>query len=144
MKRIRGSILAVKFAAVGTFGFIVNYAILEAALALATDSKSLAAILAMLVTINLTFVLHDKWTYVRTSNDYYLKLSKRYISYLSSNSSGSLITIVIFSLLSNSLANITSLAIAAITAMSWNFFMNLIVWRHSKSVHPIEEVLVDV
>ena len=122
-----------KFIVVGMVAFFVNYAILELALRFVTGSKPIAATLAMVVTINLTYILHTKWTYFRKDVNYYMSSLKWYLSYLSTNSTGAVITIVGFSILTLSLPNLISLGIAATIAMIWNFLMNLIVWRHNRS-----------
>ncbi len=129
---IKNKALIAKFLVVGSIGFFTNYAVLELVLGTVTQNKTIAAILAMAVTINLTFILHDKWTYISKKSGYQMTLPKRYVSYLSTNSSGAVITIVCFAILSTSLPNIVALAIAALTAMTWNFIMNLLVWRHRK------------
>jgi putative flippase GtrA len=139
--RIRNKRLIAKFLIVGTVAFFANYLILEFVLANFTDSKLIASIIAMVFTINLTFLLHDRWTYVKNSAEYHLSILKRYPSYLLSNSSGSLITIAIFTVLSRTLPNIISLGVAALTAMTWNFVINLIVWRHDGKVASSVEIL---
>lgn len=125
--------VASRFILVGIVAFIVNYIILEVALRTVTASKPVAAIIAMLFTIHLTFFLHTKWTYTREDASYYMRPLKRYFGYMTTNSTGSVITIVGFSVLSLKLPNIVSLGIAASVAMAWNFLMNLIVWRHDKN-----------
>ncbi len=127
-------LVVAKFIVVGVVAFFTNYAILELALHTVTGSKPVAAILAMIVTINLTYILHTKWTYIRKYTSYYMSPLKRYFSYMSTNSTGAAITIVGFSVLSLRLPNLISLGIAAIIAMIWNFLMNLIVWRHDKEL----------
>jgi|GEM_PF-4269007 len=127
-------LVVAKFIVVGIVAFLVNYAILELALRIVTIPKPIAATLAMIVTINLTYILHTNWTYIRKDISYYMPPIKRYLSYLSTNSTGAVITIVGFSILSSRLPNLISLGIAAITAMIWNFLMNLIVWRHNKEL----------
>lgn len=134
MIKIRNKRLIAKFIIVGTVGFFANYIVLEIALRTVTNSEPIAAIIAMAITINLTFYLHDKWTYIKPKTDYYMSIFKRYPSYLTTNSSGAVITIVLFSLLSNTLPNIIALGVAALTAMIWNFIMNLVVWRHHKEI----------
>lgn len=134
--------LIVRFIIVGTVAFFLNYFILELTLNTFTSNKLIAAITAMIVTINVTFILHDKWTYTRNDR-YHLPILKRYYSYLSTNTTGSLITISMFSILSNWLPNIFALGIAALTAMTWNFIMNLFVWRHKKTVKSNTDGLFD-
>jgi putative flippase GtrA len=140
---IRGRVIITRFVIVGATGFFVNYTILEGILAWGVHSKVIAELLAMLVTINLTFYLHDKWTYSSRREGYYLSLRSRYLSYLVTNSSGSLLTVILFGLLVLAFTNIVALGAAAVIVMCWNFIMNLIVWRHSSHISPVE-TLVDV
>ena len=128
----RGKSVTAKFIAVGLTAFIVNYIALEFFIQILSVDKVMSAVFAMVITIHLTFALHTKWTYKKDDTDYYISLPKRYLSYLATNSTGSIITIVGFALLSSSLPNIIALGISAGVAMVWNFLMNLIVWRHGK------------
>lgn len=125
--------VVVKFLVVGSLAFITNYLTLEFFINVLTFSKVPAAVFAMLITIHMTFILHNIWTYRRSNTEFYVTLDKRYLSYLSTNSTGAAITIGGFSLLSSAMPNFLALGSAALAAMIWNFLMNLIVWRHNKS-----------
>ena len=120
----------IKFGIVGFVGFGVNYAFLSL-VDKTIVSHLLSEALAALVALQFTFILHNIWTY-KTNDDLRLSLLARYGSYLVSNSTGTAITIVIYSLLSLHFGRLLSLAIAAGISMFWNFFMNrLVIWRHS-------------
>jgi putative flippase GtrA len=123
-------VLTTKFVIVGGIGFIVNYAVLKIFTQMGANSV-IAEILAVLVALQVTFLLHDNWTYrLHKQKNHQFKLSTRYFSYLTSNSLGALITVTLFSFFSIFLHHFFALVVASMFSMIWNFFMNkVIVWR---------------
>ena len=118
-----------KFFVVGCVGFFCNALVLFLATSLGLH-RIPAEVISMLISLQVTFLLHDKWTYEGV--DYARKLRRRYALYLASNSFGSVMTIVIFSLLSLVLSNFVSLAIASVSVMVWNYMMNkIVIWRNN-------------
>lgn len=123
-----------KFGTVGVVGFVVNYLVLV----LVSNEISnylLSETLAAVVALQVTFLLHESWTYKVEHSERGLVLSYpvRYGTYLISNSTGMIMTIVIYSLLSAYFGRLLSLALAAGISMFWNFFMNRIfIWRRKK------------
>lgn len=133
MRSKQGRAILRKFLIVGCFAFAVNYLMLEALIAVFKLGKTSSEIIAMAFSINLTFYLHDSWTYLRERSGYRASTKTRYISYLITNSSGSILTIILFSIFSRSLPNLPALALAALISMCWNFVMNLIIWKQKET-----------
>jgi putative flippase GtrA len=125
-----------RFVIVGVIGFVFNSAILVGLTKYVGLGKIPSEVIAMILALQLTFALHDNWTYTlhkNASGVYALALRKRYISYLMSNSFGSLMTIVLFGVFSWLLPGLVALAAAAVISMTWNFAMNkLLIWRRPK------------
>lgn len=120
-----------RFLIVGVGAFLFNYALLYTFSGVFRLEKILGEVLAMIVSLQLTFIAHDKWTYPSSSSKQYSHtLLSRYIGYLASNSFGSIITIGLFALFSTLTGNFTALAVSALIAMVWNFCMNrFVIWR---------------
>ncbi len=134
-------VLVTRFVIVGSIGFICNFAVLKTLTYLEVNSV-IAEVIAVLIALQITFLLHDNWTYKlhisKIKHKY--KLSTRYFGYLTSNSIGALITVVLFSIFSIFLEHFYALVLASMFSMVWNFIMNkLLVWRH-KTSEDIPEV----
>lgn len=128
--------LVIKFCIVGGLAFVFNYALLIVLNTHFGIEKIPSEAIAMVLSLQLTFLLHDHWTYVdRVSETVYRRsLRERYLSYLLSNSLGSLITIVMFGVFLSFLTKLPALAFAALMAMVWNFTMNkLVIWKTTKT-----------
>jgi len=124
-----------RFLLVGVVGFFVNYGLLVILTQFNTLNHITAEIIAAIVALHVTFALHDRWTYrVHTpKGTEAMSLSARYISYLASNSLGSLMTVVGFSFLYNFLTRVTALMGGAIVGMAWNYAMNTyVIWRSKR------------
>lgn len=129
----RNKRLTAKFGIIGGVGFISNYLILK----LCTDMFSLNRItgelLAAAVALQVTFILHDRWTYKidETQHVYQLSFGKRYRAYVISNSFGSLLTVLLFALFSLFFGHFVALALAACGGLVWNFLVNkAVIWHH--------------
>lgn len=120
-----------KFMVVGFAGFLTNYLILT--MASNYYSKHYSEILAVIISLQVTFVLHDRWTYShmgKMSN----KLHSRYLYFMSTNIVGGFVTALCFSLLVGRISDLASLIIAASLGLIWNYAFNLIVtWRRASS-----------
>lgn len=125
-----------RFIIVGIVGFLTNYAILVSLFHIANMNHVTAEIIAALVALQITFVLHDRWTYKlhTPAGTARLKLSSRYISYLASNAFGSFMTVVAFSVLYNYMNRLPALLVSALAGVAWNYLMNTyVIWsRKSK------------
>jgi putative flippase GtrA len=91
---------------------------------------------AMLFSLQLTFALHDRWTYKGEdfAAGYSMGVRKRYVSYLISNSFGSVLTVVLFASFAF-LPRFMALGAAAAVSMVWNFVFNkVVIWRKSNAV----------
>jgi glycosyltransferase involved in cell wall biosynthesis len=127
-----------RFLIVGATGFIVNYIVLVALTHIVKLGHVTAEIFAILVALQVTFILHDRWTYqlrapsVATK----LKLISRYIAYLISNAFGSFMTVLAFSILYNHMNRLPALLISATAGVVWNYFMNTyIIWRRTSKAY---------
>lgn len=127
-----------RFIIVGIAGFVFNSCVLAICIDYLGIGKIISEALAMLFALQLTFLLHDRWTYIDSTagrKAYSWKLRKRYTTYLASNSFGSILTIVLFGVFSQTLPRLTALGIAALISMAWNFMANkVIVWRKPKNL----------
>lgn len=138
---MRHKVLVVKFIFVGGLAFIINYLLLGIFTRELHLQKIIAEVIAIALTMQLTFVLHDRWTYSENGSDTYrLKLSKRYTSYILANSSGALITALLFAFFAHYTQNLIALGLAAAISMCWNFFMNLFVWKKRKDVKHKDDI----
>jgi putative flippase GtrA len=118
-----------RFAIVGSIGFVANYIVLSIAQTV-VDNHVLAEIIAVLFALQITFILHDAWTYKEGHHGYDKKKISRYFSYLLSNFIGSAITVLLFALVYGLTPRFFALALAAIGGMVWNFVMNkFVIWR---------------
>ena len=122
-----------RFGTVGCIGFGVNYSVLTLLSSHYGLGHVMSEIIAILVALQVTFVLHDVWTYREHTrrHDYSYRLGIRYGSYLLSNTTGSIITIVGYAMLYHFLHSFSALAVAAILSMVWNFCINrFVIWKH--------------
>jgi len=135
IKRIYNErVLLARFVAVGIIGFIVNYSVLRLCTGSIGLNKIAGEIIAAIIALQVTFLLNDNWTYKLENSRTLLtfKLWQRYIAYMSTNTFGSIMTVVLFAIFSNFLARLPALAFAAMAAMIWNYIMNkLLIWRRS-------------
>lgn len=99
----------------------------------------------MIISLQLTFLLHDRWTYThaRLGKHYQWKIQKRYTGYMISNTFGSIMTVVLFTFFAQYLSNLFALGLAAVIVMVWNFTMNkVLIWKTKKPVVVSESVEV--
>ena len=125
--------ITIKFAIIGGVGFISNFIILKVCVNYFGLSNILAETIAALVALQITFLLHDKWTYRidKRVHKYHLGFIQRYRLYLVSNSFASLLTVAFFALFSTFLSHLPALALAAIVGLTWNFLVNKkVIWHH--------------
>ena len=126
-----------KFLTIGGVGFICNYATLWVANSYLGLNKVLAELCAAVVALQVTFLLHDRWTY-RSAHGYNLGLGARYRLYIVSNTFASLLTVVFFALFSIFLVHLPALALAALVGLAWNFLLNKgVIWRHAARTAPV-------
>jgi len=126
-------VITTKFLIIGTLGFLCNYLFLSLLTSIGLG-RIFAEILAAVVALHLTFVMHDRWTYKNKQTKYKKNLFSRYKRYFLSNSIGSLITVLMFSIFSFFLNHLVSLAIASLIGLVWNYTMNrVLVWRYHRS-----------
>jgi putative flippase GtrA len=123
-----------RFIIVGTSGFLFNSCLLLILNSHFRIEKIISEVIAMIFSLQLTFILHDRWTYKDgnyKSTHYHWSLKKRYTTYLFSNSFSSVLTIFLFAVFSIFLPRIIGLGIAALISMCWNFLMNkIMIWKH--------------
>lgn len=123
----------IQFGVIGLIGFIVNYTTLKLGVSTFGLNRIIAEIFAAIVALQVTFLLHDRWTYridIKT-HTYSHKFSKRYRVYLVSNSFASLLTVVFFALFSIFVGHLLALALAAVVGLLWNFLVNKkVIWHH--------------
>lgn len=125
--------LTMRFGTIGGVGFLCNFGILKLCTSSFGLNKVLAEVIAALVALQVTFLLHDKWTYRidETVHKYHLTFGRRYKAYLISNSFASLLTVVFFAVFSIFLSHFPALALAAIIGLLWNFLLNKnVIWHH--------------
>ncbi len=125
--------LTIKFGIIGGVGFVSNYLVLKGGVAIWGLDRITAELLAALVALQVTFILHDRWTYRIDMNThkYHLNFMKRYRVYLVSNSFASLLTVAFFGLFSIFLSHLPALALAAVVGLVWNYLFNKkIIWDH--------------
>jgi len=129
----RNKKLTSKFVIIGGLGFICNYTVLKLTIRGWHLNRVLAEVVAALVALQITFILHDRWTYRidKSIHEYHLSPGKRYRSYLLSNSFGSLMTVIAFAIFSIFIGHFLALALAAVVGLVWNFVINKsIIWHH--------------
>ncbi len=134
----RNKKLTLKFGIIGGVGFVVNFGILKLCISSFGLNKVVAEVIAALVALQVTFLLHDRWTYRidETVHKYHLSFGQRYKAYLVSNSFASLLTVVFFALFSIFLGHFFALALAAIVGLLWNFLLNKnVIWHHKPHDH---------
>ncbi len=134
----RNKKLTIKFGIIGGVGFVCNYAVLKVGIHVLELNRVLAECLAALVALQITFLLHDRWTYRidKTVHKYHLSMFERYKAYLISNSFASVLTVIFFAIFSTFLGHLVSLAMAAIVGLVWNFLINKnIIWHHKPHEH---------
>lgn len=133
--------LLFRFCTVGVIGFLTNFLILKVAIDSFHMHKIPGEVVAAIVALNVTFFLHDNWTYkvLGGENSRKLPIYERYIAYVFSNSFGSIMTVVMFAGLSGYMSRLPALGLAALAAMVWNFFMNkVVIWRSSRKIEATE------
>lgn len=121
------------FGIIGVIGFIANYFVLSSLQSTIVKSHLISETIAAVMALQLTFLLHNTWTYKITQSDraHKYKFKTRYFAYILSNLTGSAITIISYANLATRFENLLALSIAAITGMVWNFFANrLYIWKH--------------
>lgn len=125
--------VTVKFGIIGGIGFATNYLVLKGCIAAFGVNRVIAELLAALVALQVTFVLHDRWTYRidRSTHKYHMSIWKRYRTYLVSNSFASLLTVVFFGLFSMFHEHLPALGLAAVAGLTWNYLINKrVIWGH--------------
>lgn len=128
-----------RFLIVGVVGFFTNYLSLVLMQNGFGLNHILAETLAALLALQVTFLLHDQWTYTVGSKDTVRRLGllTRYLGYFTSNAFGSFMTVVGFGVLYNFLPRLASLLIAALLGLVWNYLMNTyIIWSRKKADNP--------
>ncbi len=121
-----------RFLIVGAVGFFTNYLILVGLFHVFDINHVIAELVAAVLALQVTFVLHDRWTYNLhvPKGTARLSLPARYISYVASNAFGSLMTVVAFGFLYNHMSRLPALLISALTGLVWNYLMNTyVIWR---------------
>jgi putative flippase GtrA len=125
--------LTIRFGIIGGVGFVTNYLTLKGLFVIFGLNRVIAELVAALVALQVTFILHDRWTYRidQSTHKYNLPFSKRYKTYLVSNSFASLLVVVFFALFSMFLGHLAALALAAVVGLTWNYLMNKnVIWHH--------------
>lgn len=126
--------MTAKFGIIGGVGFVCNYIILSACTSFGLN-KVVSELIAAAVALQVTFLLHDKWTYRIDQNvhTYNLSLGKRYRAYVFSNSFATVLTAACFSIFSNFLNYFPALVLGAIVGLAWNFVANKkVIWHHRR------------
>lgn len=131
-------VLTLKFILVGIVGFIVNYIVLRISVNHYGLNKLVGEIVGTIFALQVTFLLHSYWTYSRKSlhiNDYSLGAFQRYVTFITSNTVGSVMTIIAFGFTSIWIdSKMIALGLAAILGTTWNYFANLLItWRTKTS-----------
>jgi putative flippase GtrA len=129
----RNKKLTAKFGIIGGVGFICNFTVLKLLIEFADVNRILAEVLAAAVALQITFILHDRWTYRidKALHKYHLSVRQRYQAYIMSNSFASLLTVIFFAIFSVFFTHLPALVLAAIVGMVWNFLANKnIIWHH--------------
>ncbi len=125
----------IKFGLVGSLGFGINYSVLLLLDRFVLNNHVISEIFAIVLALQVTFFLHDAWTYSRETahKGYRLSVMRRYSSYVLSSITGSVITVVLYAIFYNYIHQFFALAAAAVIGMLWNFCMNrLFIWKHEK------------
>lgn len=125
-----------RFLLVGAIGFLVNYCILVLLTQFNSVNHVVAETIAALIALQVTFLLHDRWTYQQHTppGTAALSLRVRYFSYLGTNAFGSFMTIVLFGFLYNYLTRLFALLCAALLGVIWNYILNTyVIWRPKRS-----------
>jgi glycosyltransferase involved in cell wall biosynthesis len=125
-----------RFMIVGGTGFITNYLVLVFLAQIFSMDHIIAEIIAAIIALHVTFLLHDRWTYKLHTPEGTEKLPRkaRYVSYLFTNSLGSLVTVVAFGFLYGYLTRFTSLLTAALAGLIWNYLINTyVIWAKKRT-----------
>jgi len=116
----------------------LNYAILYFLSKYFGLNKIVSETISILITLQYTFFLHDRWTYNDSTQHnrlYTWGIKKRYFSYLATNSIGSISTVVFFGIFSQFMSRLFALGTAALIALIWNFLLNkIIIWRKPSKI----------
>ncbi len=126
--------LTLKFLIVGFIGFVANYTVLTFATSFFNLNKIFSEVIAAALALQLTFLLHDRWTYRESADDdlsLRLPLKGRYILYLTSNAFSSVMTVILFSIFTQFIVlDFVALALSAAAAMVWNYVFNkMVIWK---------------
>lgn len=131
--------LTVRFLIVGGIGFVVNYSVLSLLTGFLGLHKVTAEICAAVVALQVTFLLHDNWTYkpktTELTNKMRVALLSRYLLFITSNAFSSVMTVLLFAAFSHFIAlKVVALGLAALAAMAWNYVVNkFVIWKHQNS-----------
>lgn len=131
-KKVKKSRMEIyRFGIVGIVGFCINYSTLVIAHNTGIVNKFISELLAIIVALQFTFVLHNAWTYNhKTDQKYSKRVTSRYFSYIASSFVGSLITLMTYVALYGMLDRLMALALSAGMGMCWNFVLNkYIIWK---------------
>lgn len=126
------STIFARFIIVGAVGFLSNYFILITLTRVVQLGYVLAEVIAAIIALHVTFFFHDTWTYqLRTDRKKtMLKLYSRYSAYLISNSFGTMMTIVTFTILYTHMNRVPALLFSVVAGAIWNYLMNTyFIWR---------------
>ncbi len=116
----------IRFLLVGLIGFFANYTILVICAEIFNIQHVVAEVIAVVTALHVTFILHDRWTYrlyVKKGSEK-LTAVPRYLTFMTSNSLGALITVIVFAALYAHMYRSIALLIAAIAGLMWNYFAN--------------------
>jgi putative flippase GtrA len=122
-----------RFLAVGFAGFVLNVIILWVLHSHLGMNLTLAEIVGAVAAIQLSFVLHNNWTY-RTFHQQ--AVLPRLITFNIVASFGAALNLVILLWLVDAyqMQYLWALAIGGAVSLIWNFLLNrLVIWRHPKS-----------
>lgn len=131
--------LTIKFLIVGSVGFVANYFVLFILTNQLGVNKVVGEILGVAFALQVTFLLHDHWTYrqARSGEEEHLRvpLSARYALYLASNAFSSVSTIAMFSVLIRFIsADVVALGVSAVLQTIWNYVFNrAVIWKHTET-----------
>lgn len=135
-------VTTIRFMIVGLLGFLVNYLVLVFFSEVLQLSHLAAEIIAMAVALQVTFLLHDNWTYrVRVKKGQErLSIPKRYAAFISSNLLGGAVTVIVFSVLYNVMLRSVALFIAAMAGLVWNYVANkYVTWRPALDTNKLKK-----
>lgn len=127
--------ILIKFLLVGSIGFITNYLVITLLQDVFSWSDILReSVVSTFVAINITFILHDKWTYKKSAfeESESRSLARRYRSYVVSNLIGAGLTIAIITLITKNTntSRLVALSVASLAVLVWNYTINKVfIWK---------------